>query len=103
MPHDPLVIRRWSDIIPALDAHGLEARFVVAEDESVDDAIEIRRVGAGEDEDLADIQFCDDGCFCGNAWTSEARDARRHGGVHRTVKAAFDDALSLLKRDGMIS
>lgn len=100
--HDALVTHRWPEILPLLDPYGLEARFVAADDDSVDEAIEIRRVGGGEDEDLGDIQFCDQGWFCGNNWTNETRDERRHGGVHRTVLAACQDLISNLRQDGMI-
>lgn len=100
--HDALVTRRWPEILPLLDPLGLVARFVAAEDESVDDAIEIRRTGDAEDQDVGDIQFCDQGWFGASSWTSEARDERRHGGLHRTVLAACEDLVENLRRDGMV-
>lgn len=100
--NDHNVERRWPEIIEMIAPHGLEARFVVAEDGDVDDAIEIRPMGGGEDDDLGDIQFVDGGWFGGNSWTSRKRDERRHGVLHRTVLEACEDMLRNLKQDGMI-
>lgn len=100
--NDPNVERRWPEVLELIEPYGLEARFVVAEDGDVDDAIEIRPVGGGEDDDVGDIQFVDGGWFSGNSWTSKERDTRRHGGLHRTVLEACQDMMVNLKRDGMI-
>jgi len=100
--NDPNVERRWPEILDLIAPYGLEARFVVAEEGDVDDAIEIRPVGGGEDDDVGDIQFVDGGWFCGNSWTTKKRDTRRQGRLHRTVLEACQDMLADLKRDGMI-
>jgi len=101
--NDPNVERRWPEILALIEPYGLEARFVLAEEGDVDDAIEIRPIGGGEDDDLGDIQFCDGGWFCANTWTTATHEARRQGRPHRTVEAAAGDLLTYLRKDGMIS
>ena len=102
MPHDPIVMRRWSSLLPLLDSHSLEGHFVPAENESVDDAIEVRLIGSSAEEDLGDIQICFDGTYCGNSWTTSNRDARRMGGPRRNPLDALNDLIGFLKRDGML-
>jgi hypothetical protein len=100
--NDPVVARRWPAITQQAAAAGLAARFVAAEDDTVDDAIEFCRMRAGPDEDLGDIQLCGRDGFCGNTWTSEKREARRQGPLRPSAEAAFADLIGYLRRDGML-
>ena len=100
---DATVHAHWPELSDLLSRHRLEARFVAAEDESVDDVIEVRRLGAGEDHDLGDIQIASDGSdFCAASWTSSAHVERRRGGLRLTVSEALDDLITNLRKDSML-
>ncbi len=102
MPHDPRVERRWPEILPVLDRHGLQARFDPHVDDEVATAIEIRRTQDPDGDDVGEIEFCDGGWFRGNVW-NDATDRRvRHGERHRTVEDACEELVLLLKDDGAI-
>lgn len=87
-------------VVAALAPHGLTATFAEAEDESVDDEIEIRKPGV--DEPIGGIQLCGRDGFMAGTWTSPAMDARRHGSFQRTAALATAEAIGMLKGDGWL-
>lgn len=87
-------------VVAALAPYGLTATFAEAEDESVDDEVEIRKPGV--DEPIGGIQFCGRDGFMAGTWTSPAMDARRHGSFQRTAALATAEAIEMLKGDGWL-
>jgi hypothetical protein len=87
-------------VMAALTPHGLTATFAEAEDETVDDEVEIRKPGV--DEPIGGIQFCGRDGFMAGTWTSPAMNARRHGSFQRTAALATSDAIEMLKGDGWL-
>jgi len=103
MAHDPRMERRWPEILPVLDGYGLEARFDPEVDDEVAVAIEIRRAGDPDGDDVGEIEFHDGGLFRANVWNGHADRRVRRGGLHRTVNDACEELVRLLKDDGSIT
>lgn len=98
---DRQVLRRCPSILPVLDRHGLIARWVEAEDESVDDEVDVRI--AVSDEEIGGIQYCGEGVWMAGAWTSAAHDAMAHGTPRLDPAAAATDLVDLLARYGRLT
>ncbi len=98
---DPVVMRRCPTILPLLDPHGLTARWIDAEDESVDDEVDVRLEGS--DEELGGIQYCGEGVWMANAWTSAQREAMAHGLPRTDPAVAAADLVGLLERHNRIA
>jgi hypothetical protein len=93
---DAKVLRRCPSILPVLDPHGLTARWIDAEDESVDDEVDVRLPDS--DEEVGGIQYCGEGVWMANAWTSSEHEAMAHG-VPRTDPAlAAADLVGLFRK-----
>lgn len=80
---------------------GLTASFAEAEDDQVDDEIEIRVDGF--DEPAGSIQLCGADGFMASTWTGRDMEARRHGVLQSNMDSAAADAIALLRRDSWIS
>ena len=101
MGHDPYTTKRWPQLAGVLDPHGLVASFQPAEDESVDDCIDVK-LDDGSGQELGDIQISSGYC-CANAWTDATHEEMAHGPLRRSVVAAAKDLVGLLEKHNRIA
>lgn len=85
--------------IRELASHGLIARYLPAEDESVDDGIDAWIVIDGKEVEVGSIQICRDGDFAANILTDDG-DAMLHGVIRDEISTAVADLVDMLIRDG---
>lgn len=98
---DPRILRRCPSILAVLDPHGLKALWVDAEDESVDDEVDVRI--DGRDDEIGGIQYCGEGVWMANAWTGPDHQAMAHGVPTNDPAAAARDLVDLMRRHGWLS
>ena len=93
MPYDPIIERRWPEILPTLDALGLEARHSVPE--SGGDRITIHR-GGEDGEPLGTVTFVAGGWYRSQAADDDGNVHR--GPPHRLILDAFEDVIDDIRR-----
>lgn len=101
MTRDEVIEARWPAVFHLLDPHGLVATWIPAEDDQVDDCIEVRLDGC--EEDLGDLQLTLDGTWIANVWTDARQEARAHAVARRDVSDATKDLIGLLERHNRIA
>lgn len=93
MSYDPIILRRWPEILPTLDELGLEARHDLGNPDG-GDRIVIHRAGETETgEPLGTIRFISGGWYRGHADAGEVGD----GPHHRTILEAFEDVIQAVR------
>jgi len=96
MAYDPVILRRWAEILPTLDELGLEARHDLPEDTG-GDRITIHRDGETEaGRPLAMVRFIEGGWYVGSV--ADQTGAMRDGERHRTIYEAFDEVVARMSR-----
>ena len=96
MAYDPVILRRWAEILPTLDELGLEARHDLPEDTG-GDRITIHRDGETETgKPLAMVRFVEGGWYVGSV--ADGTGAMRDGTPHRIIYEAFDDVVARMRR-----
>jgi hypothetical protein len=97
---DETIAARWPRVIGILGDVGLVAAWEPAEDDTVDDCIDVRTAGA-EDE-LGSLQYGLDRRWTANAWTGPERTAMAHGALRSRAEDAASDLVDLLRRYGRV-
>lgn len=96
MPHDAIVQRRWSEILPTLDELGLEARHSLLDDMG-GDRVDIHLTGSPEDgEPLGTVRFIEGGWYRGKAVDDDG--TVQKGPSHRTIMDAFEDVIDIIRK-----
>jgi hypothetical protein len=92
MSYDPIILRRWPEILPTLDELGLEARHGVL-DGMGGDRIDIFHAGETDpDLTMGTVRFVEGGWYRGKAIDEEGEVHR--GPLHRTILEAFEDVIN---------
>ena len=85
--------------IRELASHGLVARYLPADDESVDDGIDVWIVVNGAEIEVGSVQICRDGDYAANILTDDG-ESMLHGRIREDLPSAVGDLVDMLIRGG---